>query len=125
MFEMNATIRWASLPVLLIASFFSRYTAQYEFLLDMIVCLGAIVLLQRAVRSRDYVWASALVAISVVFSPILLVLKIFLLLGFTTIATSVTLLAAYPTQLMLVHYPWARKLRKRDLCHSEYTFLGI
>ena len=126
MFQMNATtIRWASLPVLLIASLSSPYAAQYEFLLDLLVCLGAVVLIQRAVRSGDYLWASALVGVGVVFSPILLVLKIFVLLGFTTIAASVLLLAAYPTQLMLVHYPWARKLRKRDLCHSDFTFLGI
>jgi len=91
-------VKWVSLPALLIASVFSRSAASFELLLDFVICLGAIFFIQRAVRLREYFWAAGLVAIAVVFSPLLLVVKIFLLMGFTCIATFVTLLVAFRRQ---------------------------
>lgn len=88
-------IKWVSLPALLIASLFSRYAASYELLVDSLVCLGAIIFAYRAVRLQEYYWAGGFVAIAVVFSPLLLVPKIFFLMGITCIATFVTLLAAF------------------------------
>jgi hypothetical protein len=99
MFQMiTKIVKWVSLPALLIASMFSRSAASYELLVDFVICLGAIIFVQRAVRLREYFWAAGLVAIAVVFSPLLLVVKIFLLMGFTCIATFVTLLAAFRKQ---------------------------
>jgi hypothetical protein len=95
-------IKWVSLPVLLIASMFSRFAASYELLVDLVICLGAVILVQRAVRSKEYLWAAGLVAIVVVFSPLLLVVKIFLLMALTCVATFVTLVAAFRTQPLLV-----------------------
>lgn len=96
------TIKWVSLPALLIASLFSRFAASYELLVDLVICLGAVILVQRAVRSKEYFWAAGFVAIVVVFSPLLLVVKVFLLMGLTCIAAFVTLLAALRTQPILV-----------------------
>jgi len=99
MFQMiTKIVKWVSLPALLIASMFSRSAASYELLVDFVICLGAIIFVQRAVRLREYFWAAGLVAIAVVFSPLLLVVKIFLLMGFTCIATLVTLMAAFRKQ---------------------------
>jgi len=99
MFQMvTKIIKWVSLPVLLIAAMFSRSAASYELLVDLVICLGAIIFVQRAIRSKEYFWAAGFVAIAVVFSPLLLVVKISLLLGFTCIATFVNLLAAFRTQ---------------------------
>jgi hypothetical protein len=99
MFQMvSKIIKWVSLPVLLIASMFSRSAASYELLVDLVICLGAILFVQRAVRSQEYFWAAGFFGIAVVFSPLLLVLKIVLLMGLTCIATFVTLLAAFRTQ---------------------------
>ena len=67
-------IKWVSIPVLLIGSIFSPYAASYELLVDCVICLGAIVFLQRAIRSKEYLWAAGLIAIAVVFSPFLLVI---------------------------------------------------
>lgn len=91
-------IKWVALPVLLIASVFSRYAASYELLIDFVICMGAIIFVQRAVRLKEYLWAIGFVAIAVVFSPLVLVIKIFLLLGFACLATFVALLAAFRTQ---------------------------
>ena len=91
-------IKWVSLPVLLIASMFSRSAASYELLVDFLVCLGAVIFVQRAVRLKEYFWAAGFVTIAVAFSPLLLVVKIFLLMTLTCIATFVTLLAAFRTQ---------------------------
>jgi hypothetical protein len=99
MFQMVIKIiKRVSLPVLLIASIFSLSAASYEFLVDVVICLGAMIFVQRAVRLKEYFWAAGFVAIAVVFSPLLLVVKIFLLMGFTFIPTFVTLLAAFRTQ---------------------------
>jgi hypothetical protein len=91
-------IKWVSLPALLAASMFSRSAAGNELMVDFVVCLGAVFFIQRAIRLKEYFWTAGFVAIAVVFSPLLLVLKIFLLLGFTCIAAFITLLAAFKTQ---------------------------
>ena len=99
MFRMVTNIiKWVSLPVLLIASMFSRSAGSYELVVDVVVCLGAIIFVQAAVRLEQYSWAAGFVAIALVFSPLLLVVKIFLLMGFTCIVTFVALLAAFRTQ---------------------------
>jgi len=91
-------IKWSSIPVLLIASMFSGVAAGYQLPADFLICLGAVILVQRAVRLRQYFWAAGFVAIVVVFSPYPLTIKIFLLMGLTCIAALGTLLAAFRTQ---------------------------
>jgi hypothetical protein len=91
-------IKWVSLPVLLIGSLFSASAESYEFLVDFVICLGALIFVQRAVWSKEYFWAAGFVAIAVVFSPFLLVLKIILLTGLSCLATIVTLLEAFRVQ---------------------------
>lgn len=99
MFQMMTKImKWISLPVLLIASIFSRSAASYEFLLDILICLGAVIFVQRAVGLRQYAWAAGFVPITVAFSPFLLVVKIFLLTGFVCTLMFVALLGAFRTQ---------------------------
>ena len=116
--------KWVSLPVLLIASMFSRYAASYELLVDCVVCLGATIVACRAVRLHEYFWAAGFVTIAVVFSPLLLVAKIFLLLGIACIATFVTMVAAFRRKPLLA---WRRGFKRRGdhPCPSDVTYLGI
>src|SRR2546429_7504060 len=80
MFQMvMLIIKWVSFPAL-------------------VICLGTTVFVQRAVRLKQYLSAAGFVAIAVIFSPLLLVVKIFLLIGATCVATCVALLAAFRTQ---------------------------
>lgn len=92
-------IKWASIPVLLIASLFSHCAASYEPLVNSVICLGVIIFVQRAVWLRKYFWAAGFLAIGVAFSPLPLVVKFFLLLmDFTCIAAFSAWLAAFRMQ---------------------------
>jgi hypothetical protein len=90
--------KWCSIPMLLIASMFSYFAASYEPLIAGVVCLGAIILIQRAVWSKQYHWGGSLVAIVVVFSPLLLTAKIFLLMGIVCVGSFVAFLRALRPQ---------------------------
>ena len=92
-------IKWSSLPALLIGCVFSQYAVSYELLVNSLFCLSAVAFsVQWAVRSGEYFWAAAFVGIAVLFSPLLLVVKIFLLLGLVCVVTLATLVAAFQTQ---------------------------
>ena len=87
-------VRWAAIPVLVIGSMFSYFARSYEYLIDMAVCLGVIILIQRAVLLKQFFWAAGLAAIAVVFSPLFLIIKVFLLMGITGIAAGAILVGA-------------------------------
>ena len=87
-------IRWAAIPVLITGSMFSYFAKSYEFLIDMAVCLCVIILIQRAVLLKQFFWAAGLTAVMVVFSPLFLVIKAFLLMGITCTAACAMLFAA-------------------------------
>jgi hypothetical protein len=86
--------KWVLIPAILLASIFSRAAAGYELTVDLAVCLAAVIFVQRAVRVDEYFWAAGCVAIAIVFSPLLLVVKVFAMLGLTCVAAFVTLLPA-------------------------------
>ena len=91
-------IKWISIPVLLIASLFACCAASYEPLVDFAICLGAIIFIQRAIRLKEYFWAGGFLAIVVVFTPLSLAVKMFLLMAFAGLATFAGLLAAFRAQ---------------------------
>ena len=96
MFQMVTTIiRWSSIPVLLITSLFSRLAGNYELPLEIAIWCGAIFLAQRAVRSGEYAWAAGLGLVVIIFSPMMLVDKIFLFMAYSTTMTFLTLAAAF------------------------------
>jgi hypothetical protein len=73
---------------------FSNSAARFEPLLVETVILGAIVFVERAVRLKEYSWAAGLVAIVVVFNPLSLAAKIFLLMGIICMWTCAALFGA-------------------------------
>jgi hypothetical protein len=91
-------LKWVSFPALAIASMFSRPAASYGLLLDFVICLGATIFVQRAIGLKQYFSAAGFVAIAVVFSPLLLAVKIFLLIGVICVATFIAMLTAFRTQ---------------------------
>jgi len=91
-------IKVSSFPVLLFASLFTSYARQYELTLTLVVCLSAAILGIRAIRAAQYAWAAELVAIAVVYSPILLLSKIFLLMGLAFIVACLGLWTALRAQ---------------------------
>ncbi len=93
------TMKWVPIPVLLIASLFSYYAASYEPMVNSAVCLCVIIFVQRAVWLREYFWAAGFLAIGVAFSPLPLVIKLFIILtGFTCYAIFSACLAVFRTE---------------------------
>lgn len=90
--------KWVSIPVFLVASLFSCRVPTYELLVDSVMCVGAAILIRRAIRSQEYFWAGGVVVIAVAFTPFSLIVKIFLLMGVTSIALLVKLLASFRPQ---------------------------
>jgi hypothetical protein len=92
---LKKSVLWIFIPVLLVASLFACCTSRYEPLVDSVICLGAMVFIQRAVWRKQYFWAGGFLAIMVAFCPFSLVFKIFLLMIFTCIATLKNLLETF------------------------------
>ena len=99
---MAKIIKRASMPVVLVASLFSCLAASYEALAGFVICMAAIILIQRAVWSKDYYWAVGFAAAFVMFSPMFLVVKVFLLMGFACTVVFMALAAAFRTPLPTV-----------------------
>jgi len=91
-------VKWISLPVLLTGSLFARFAGTYEIMLNLLVCAGALVVVQRAISFREYLWACGFVGVAIVFSPLTLIIKTFLLLSFTCIGALAGVYAAWKPQ---------------------------
>ena len=99
MFHTIAKIaKWASMPVLLFAAMFSCLAASYEALAALVICIAAISLVLRAVWSKEYYWAAGFAAAFVMSSPLLLVVKVFLLMGLACTVVFMALFAAFRAQ---------------------------
>jgi hypothetical protein len=88
-------IKWTAIPVLLIAAPFSGFAANYQPLLDCLVCMGAVFFIQRAVWLKAYAWAAGMVAVVGVFSPLFPITKIFLIMGLTLVASVAVVLTSW------------------------------
>jgi len=99
MFQTSRKIlKWASIPALTVVALLSCLAGRYEGMMNLTICLCAVVFVQRAAGLKKYGWAAVCVAVFVVFSPLLLITKIFLLMSLTCIAASVTVVAAFRPQ---------------------------
>jgi hypothetical protein len=92
-------LKWASIPALLAVALLSSLAGRYEGLLNFTICLSAVALsTQQAAWRNDYGWAAVSVVVVVVFSPLLLVTKLFLLMGLTFAAACLAVVAAFRPQ---------------------------
>ena len=94
----SKVIQWTSFPVLLVVALCSRSAGRYELLLDIVICMGAVIAVRRAVGQKEYFFAAGFVGTAVVFIPLLLVIKIFFLMSIACVATFITVLAAFKPQ---------------------------
>jgi hypothetical protein len=62
-------MKWVCISALLLAVIW-RSSANYQILLEFLVCLGAVLVVLRAWRMGKYPWAAGFVAIAVLFNPI-------------------------------------------------------
>jgi hypothetical protein len=61
-------MKWISIAILLPAVFW-KATPDYHLALQMVVCVGAILVAWEGYRSGKRIWAIAFVAIAVLFNP--------------------------------------------------------
>jgi hypothetical protein len=93
------------MAALLLAAMFWRSAANYQLLLEFVVCMGAIVVVMQAVRAGEYRWAAGFVAMALLFNPVVRVLtlsgELSLLLVVVCIAPFAVSLAALKTRPLL------------------------
>ena len=64
------TMKWGSAVGLLLLATSWHAGENYRLLLDLVVSVGAIVVVTQAVRAKQYVWASGFVGMAVILNPI-------------------------------------------------------
>ena len=62
-------MKWASIALLLPALFW-RSSASYHLVLELVVCMGALLVVVQAVRAHKYFWATGFLAIALLFNPV-------------------------------------------------------
>jgi hypothetical protein len=65
------TMKWGSVAGLLVAAMSWHAGPNYRLLLDLVVSVGAILVVKHAVRAKQYVWASGFVGMALLLNPIL------------------------------------------------------
>ena len=78
----KTVVKWISLPALLTGALFAPIAGRYE------------------IRYREYLWAARFADTAIVFSPLTLAVKTFLLLSFTCVAALAGVHAAWKPQLV-------------------------
>jgi hypothetical protein len=63
-------MKWGSVVGLLVAAMSWHAGPNYRLLLDLVVSVGAIVVVKQAARARQYIWASAFVGMALLLNPI-------------------------------------------------------
>lgn len=64
------TLKWGSVVSLLVAAMSWHAGPNYRLLLDLAVCVGAIVVVKQAVRAKQYLWACGFVGMTLLLNPI-------------------------------------------------------
>ncbi len=65
------TVKCGLVAGLLLASMSWHSGTIYQLLLDLVVCLSAVVMVQQAVRAQEYFWASTLAGIVLFLNPVI------------------------------------------------------
>jgi hypothetical protein len=62
-------MKWLSIVALLVG-LTMRSSAGYRIVLEMVVCVAALVVLAQAFRTGKYLWGTGFISIAVVFNPV-------------------------------------------------------
>jgi len=95
-------MQWSSLAALLTVAALSGEIGRYELAFRIAACALSAVMVERAARAGQHLWTCGFVSMAIVASPLLLVDKIFLLLAFVCIATSLAAISALRPQPVAV-----------------------
>ena len=64
------TVKWGAIVGLLLAAISWNAGGNYRLLLDLVVAVGAIVVVRQAVRAKQYFWMSGFVGMALLLNPI-------------------------------------------------------
>ena len=64
------TMKWGSIMGLLLAAISWNAGANYRLLLDLVVLVGAIVVVRQAIRAKQYFWAAGFVGMALLLNPV-------------------------------------------------------
>lgn len=98
---LTKTMKWVSIAILLLALFWQPLQ-NHQVALEILICVGALLVVTQAWRTQKYFWATGFVAIAVLFNPIVplaLTRKTFFLLELVCLAAfllSLTVLTGKP-----------------------------
>jgi hypothetical protein len=93
-------MKWVSVTALLLALFW-RTSANFQLVLESVVCVAGILVVTQAFRTRKYFWAAGFIAIAVLFNPVVpvgLPAHLFILLDLACLAAFLTSLALLRTE---------------------------
>jgi hypothetical protein len=62
-------MKWLSIAALLLG-LLMRSSASYQIVLDLVVCVAALVVVAQAFRTGKYLWGAGFVSVAVVFNPV-------------------------------------------------------
>ena len=96
-------MKWVSIAALLLALLWHP-SATYELVRDFVVCMGALMVAWQAGGRGRYFWTVIFLSIAVLFNPVVPVVlshKMFLWLGWVSLATFLISLAVLRSQRIL------------------------
>ena len=62
-------MKWLSIATLF-AGLLTQSSTGYRIVLDLVVCVSALVVLSQAVRAQKYLWGTCFLSIAVLFNPV-------------------------------------------------------
>jgi Family of unknown function (DUF6804) len=62
-------MKWVAAAMLLVAVF-GRFSANFQLVLECVVCMAGLLVVTQAVRMGKYFWAAGFLIVSVLFNPI-------------------------------------------------------
>lgn len=96
-------MKWVSIAVLLMG-LLARSSTSYRIVLDLVVCVSALVVFSQALRTERYFWGACFLSIAVLFNPIVplgLSGRMFLWLDLACLATFAISLQALKAKPLL------------------------
>ena len=96
-------MKWISSAALLLAGV-GFFTANYQAILEFVICVSGLLVLSQAVRAGKYFWAAGFLAIAMLFNPVVPIVlsrKTFLWLDWVCLMTFMISLAVLKREVTL------------------------
>jgi Family of unknown function (DUF6804) len=96
-------MKWVAVAVLFLGVF-GRFSANFQLVMELVVCVAGLLVVTQAARMGKYLWAAGFLLIAGLFNPVVPVAfstRLFLLLDLSCLAAFLVSLAALETRPVL------------------------